>query len=145
MSIRPNYTSQLPYGTPYPVGDADLWEKIVATASGDLLQLYADVRGISRQAAKHETFIIRYVTTPNPTLLDSITGRFSSRGPEMQRIRHARKPEPLGGSLAAVDFSDVEKRVAAHYSKGPILWTCCKCGMINDVLRPTCSGCGGEK
>lgn len=62
--------TDLPYGRPVPVGDQQLWNDCMhnaltgefdpGTAHPDVMTMYANVRGISRPAAKHETFIFRY-------------------------------------------------------------------------------------
>lgn len=64
--------SSLPHGQPMPVGDRSLWDECMRralltpydgrTAHVDVLSMYAEVRGISRQEAKTETFVIRYGT-----------------------------------------------------------------------------------
>jgi len=85
--------SSLPHGKPSLVADRDLWFELVkgATTSRDLfdvLQRYADIRGISRQDAKNETFMLRYsglagvthsMKFPN---VGTVTARFDNVGKE---------------------------------------------------------------
>lgn len=52
--------STLPFGRELPVGDEALWNLCLAQSHGDVMQTYADVRGLTREQAKRETFIIRY-------------------------------------------------------------------------------------
>lgn len=57
------YVCPLPYGHAFPVGDQNLWQACaleMRNVGGDIIQRYADARGISRQQAKNETFTLRY-------------------------------------------------------------------------------------
>lgn len=54
------YTTKLPHGEPQPVGDRALWDQCVDGEQGDTMQRYADARGLTRQQAKNETYILRF-------------------------------------------------------------------------------------
>lgn len=64
-TMKEQHTSALPHGKPFPLGDTRLWNALMneAQTTGnhfDIVQRYADIRGITRGQAKDETFSIRY-------------------------------------------------------------------------------------